>query len=329
MPTNENIELLIARYISGDCSAEEQEQLEAWASLSAENREKIATEKKLWDLLLQSSNVISVDLQKEWKYLSSKTIKINEHTFFITSKMAKTIMRYAAIIIVFISIGIISYRISFNNTNKEIASTIHPESINLPDGSVVTLNSHSSLKYKTALDKHTTRNVCLTGSAYFKVTKRPSQPFKIEINGHIVEVLGTSFYIETENGQTSVIVETGKVAVYNDNDSNKVYLLPGEKALCVNKSTIINKSTNYDENYLAWKTHCLKFQDKKLPKVIEEINKAYKSNIVLKSNEYNECRITVIFENQSLESVLNVLQSTLDLEIKQTPVSIEIDGDGC
>jgi transmembrane sensor len=108
--------------------------------------------------------------------------------------------------------------------------------IQLPDGSVVRLNSSSSLTYDKNFGKNI-REVSLTGEAFFDVTKDSSHPFIIHTNVIDIKVLGTEFnvrsYPSDVNTETSLI--RGKVEVTVKNRSNeKIYLEPNEKLVVAN-----------------------------------------------------------------------------------------------
>ena len=117
--------------------------------------------------------------------------------------------------------------------------------IQLPDGSVVRLNSSSSLTYDKNFGKNI-REVNLSGEAFFDVTKDSSHPFIIHTNVIDIKVLGTAFnvrsYPNDANTETSLI--RGKVEVTVKNRSNeKIYLEPNEKLVVANNNATINKTS--------------------------------------------------------------------------------------
>ena len=106
-------------------------------------------------------------------------------------------------------------------------------------------------------------------------------------------------------------------------------LEPGEKAEFSKAEQKITKSENNNENYMAFKTKKLVFSDTPLSEIVETLNSIYQSNIKLKNNNIAGCRITVSFDNQSLDAILNVLKATVDLNVNKTNSGIEISGNGC
>jgi hypothetical protein len=51
--------------------------------------------------------------------------------------------------------------------------------------------------------------------------------------------------------------------------------------------------------------------------------------MLITNEELYSCPITVTFRDQSLESILKVLESTLDLQITRDGDEIRLDGEGC
>jgi len=169
-----------------------------------------------------------------------------------------------------------------------VLSTANGETyqVRLPDGTLVYLNSASSLKYPASFAKLAKRKVVLTGEGYFQVSKDKAHPFIVESRGQEVEVLGTEFNINSYSDEPAVattLVE-GSVSISSLRSSsslrgrteasrsnlsgrgpstepgspsrnaprNDVLLKPGEQAL--NKGTGITVSKVNIDNVTDWKS---------------------------------------------------------------------------
>src|SRR5690606_2960126 len=101
-------------------------------------------------------------------------------------------------------------------------------SVSLPDGSKVTLNSASSIKY----DKHFSngrREIELIGEAYFDVKKDSLHPFIVETNHIQTKALGTAFNVKAYKGDSILVaLMSGVVEVSNSVMQSKEMLMPGE-----------------------------------------------------------------------------------------------------
>jgi len=116
--------------------------------------------------------------------------------------------------------------------------------IRLPDGSVVRLNSSSSLTYDKNFGKNI-REVSLTGEAFFDVEKDSSHPFIIHTNAIDIKVLGTAFNVKSYPGDANIETSLlrGKVEVTLKNRSNeKIYLNPNEKLVVANDNAFVSRT---------------------------------------------------------------------------------------
>lgn len=90
----------------------------------------------------------------------------------------------------------------------------HVGEFTLPDGTKVWLNGESRLKYNAEFSGRT-RDVALTGEAFFEVRKDTLRPFRVSMNDLQVEVLGTSFDAMNYafGSSEEVVLKTGSVKI--------------------------------------------------------------------------------------------------------------------
>jgi transmembrane sensor len=339
---------LINKHVAGETSPEEAVILSGWIHSDPKNRAHFEEIAKTWGLIEKSRIDQEVDIDKEWSdFQAMKTedrkLKIDKtqkqlpsifHTPFSLNSpnlLSQRIVRIAALFLL-LAIPLFFLFRYFNHAEmKELTAQDQIIVNNLPDGSAVTLNMGSTLEYPNKFIGKT-RNVTLQGEAFFQVKHDDNKPFIISSGNVRIEVLGTTFYVNTTAGkdQIDVVLATGSVALfYIDDPEKKVILAPGERAAVSVVGNEISKYQNEDPNYLAWKTGTLIFNGDPLSKIIPVLNKVYHSEIRLTGTSVGGCLVSATFHEQSLESVLNVLKATLDLQIKQTGATIEISGDGC
>ena len=323
---------LINKHLSGESSPEEAGILITWINTNQENATLYEEYRKTWNLIEKERIEKQIDVDGEWELLESLLIEGHKVTKSQSHKVVSFyFLRIAAVLlIVAIPTFFLIRFLSQPSMNQLIAENKVLET-NLPDGTTVTLNKGSSLEYPSRF-KGEIRYVKLKGEGFFQVKHDDKKPFIISSGNIRIEVMGTTFYMNTfaENGFADVILSTGSVAVYYDNNpSEKVLLQPGDKAKILVDGHEIEKSHNEDPNYLAWKTGTLVFNGDPLSKIVPLINKVYHVDVRLKGKNIECCQITATFNGQSLGSVLNVLKATLDLQIKYTGATIELSGNGC
>jgi len=183
-------------------------------------------------------------------------------------------------------------------------ATGNVELVNLPDGSRVTLNQHASLSYPNQFTSDS-REVELSGDAFFDIEKNTQVPFMIKTDKLIIKVLGTSFYVNAkENAPTiAVVVSSGKVLIEAGKTKN-IIIEKGEKGIFDKTTKVLVKTQNTDPNFISWKTMSLVFDDMPLGDVVKKINETYHTNIIFDNPDPEKCLLSATFENQSLETIL-------------------------
>ncbi len=334
---------LITRYFSGEITEEELRILSAWMKADAQNEEFFNQYRKTWELIEKQKIHSTINLDQEWKSIlekmaatasgkdnQAKVISLNQNRNTNPFSFRK-IWKVAATVTILLAASFILYfNISKLRDTVVTAQTSNIEHV-LPDGTVVSLHAGSQIKYASAFDSKI-RKVELIGEAYFEVTHDKTRPFIVSSGDARVEVLGTKFNVNsnTSAGTMEVVLTAGKVSVYYKNTPKENVLLnPGEKAVLQPEQKQINKSTNTDPNYMAWKTHVLVFDNETLAQVVNTLQNVYQIPVKIANPALSECRVTASFDNQSLESVLQVIKETLDLKVKQNGNVIEVSGKSC
>ncbi len=331
---------LITSYFAGEATSDDLVFLAGWLKADPKHREFFTSYRKTWSSLEKERIESRIDIDHEWCELNKKidltpVIKLTPNTVDSGWKDLRFFsfrsLRYAALIILLIIPAFFIFRNMIGPHTSKITAGVAMLESKLPDGTSVTLNTGSAIEYSSRFNKHE-RDVNLNGEAYFEVTHDKSRPFIISAGKVRIKVLGTSFYVNTDalNGKMEVVLTNGQVAVYyDDNLPEKVILAPGEKAdISIDKHGII-KAVNDDPNYLSWKTRKLIFINDRLDEITGTLNKVYHTQIRIANPALSQCRLTATFDNQSIESVLNVLSATLNMKISQNGAWTEISGKGC
>jgi ferric-dicitrate binding protein FerR (iron transport regulator) len=196
---------------------------------------------------------------------------------------------------------------SRNDSRTEIADT-DVKTIQLEDGSKVYLRKGSTLQYP-AVFAGDTRRVTLTGEAFFEVAPDATKPFIIKAAGTEVQVVGTSFSVNTANDKVELIVKTGRVNFSPAGDAaKKILVVAGERAVYANSS--MTKLANADNNFNAWQSKQLVFTSTPLDQVAAVLSNYYNVTIRLRKEDAGQMAATTVtatFDNQPLSSVLDEL----------------------
>jgi transmembrane sensor len=123
-----------------------------------------------------------------------------------------------------------------------------------------------------------------------------------------------------------VTVNEGLVKVKNT--TSEVMLTSGEEAKLNPATGKLEKTAISNPNYLAYKTRILIFEQTSLKEVVRQINELYGTEVKLQNEQLENCKLTVKFENQSLDTVLMIIAETLDLKINHQNSMITLEGKG-
>ncbi len=323
---------LIFRYLTHEADANEIRLVNSLRSTDPEFAKLFQEFSKTWSLTDTEipSEISEINVDSEWEHFKNQVVKRNDSVKIIPIRRNKKslILKLAAILILLIGIGfLIKYSVA--PTNLEFASTDKILEKTLSDSSIVTLSKSSKVTYNEDFNKEF-RKLKLVGEAFFEVKHNSEKKFIVETNSVFVEVTGTEFYVQTTDLQTDVIVKSGKVSVYkSENGSDTVRLAAGEKAHFDVKSDQLIKVENEDKNYISWKTKTFVFDNETLPNVLKTLEKAYFVKFELRNKQLSNCRISSSFDDQTIEGILSVLQTLLDIKVTKNGTIYSIEGKGC
>ncbi len=325
-------DLLLAKYISGEASADELLQVDNWRKISEENENYFQELNLVWFdtgiINTESNEPKNINVDGAWnkmqKRVQSSTKVIPKQSPSINWKYA---LRIAAVVLVVIG-GTWLFRQDNNSViEKQLLASNEIVNYSLSDSSKIVLNKNSQLTYPEKFNENE-RRVKLKGEAHFKIEPNKEKPFVIEVNKAIVKVLGTSFVVKEEGDSAiRVGVESGKVQFgYED---EQVILTKGMSAVLDLRTGEITQDEEAKVNLGSWKSKKLSFRSTQLSEVVESLNELYPQEIVIQNKAINDCLLSATFDNEDLEVVLMIIESTFGFEIERTNNVIIIKGDGC
>jgi transmembrane sensor len=329
---------LIVRYLSGEASDEEKKKLLAWTAQSPENEKQFLSAEKLFELsdrhyATRKPHSLDINVEQEWNHFVNSIEKKKETPVraIVVAKpsFAGNWLRIAAsVALILVSSAIVYFFVRDNDVHYQ--TTNNTLTVSLPDGSSVVLNEYSELSYSTSFGENN-RQVKLKGQGFFNVEKDKQKPFIIDATQTKVEVVGTSFdvraYEDTE--AVEVVVQTGVVKFSAPVAKGEITIAAGQKGIYSKAKQHLDSFVNEDPNFNAWNTRTIVFAEDNLRTVIETLNKTYHANIIATGEISASCVVTVTFDHQTLEAVLNVLKTTLNLTYRINGNQIEITRAGC
>ena len=339
---HKSINDVIGLVLSGEASEQDKEVLKNWISQSESNREQFNVLKALWKHThteVNRTNTEALFDKTLHKIESSRASDFRSgypkvHGYkknrYIGLKVA------AAMAVLLITTALFFYQRRQNylvSTQDVIVQESNPAGkksrIFLPDGSVVWLNSKSTISYPESFSKNV-REVQLTGEAFFEVTKDSLRPFNI-LSGNIkTTVLGTSFNIKAHENAKNVLVavKSGRVAVnLQRSPSKNVILGPNEMAIYTKDEDLLSKTVFDDPmSQFAWTDGILYFKNTSLKEVFSSLEVWYNVSIQVEQPGIDLDHVYTgrFKKNETLRNVLEAIKfiEKFDFELRGKKVLI-------
>ncbi len=225
------------------------------------------------------------------------------------------------------------FYVNINNTQPQ------PRAVHLPDGSTVTLNQGSQLRYPKTFAPGK-RVVYLTGEAFFSVRKDPSKPFYVYANELATKVLGTSFWIRAfdNDPNVTVSVRTGRVSVFaskqrlnEDPEMAGLVLTPNQKAIFKRSDQRLTRTVVEAPVALLPQEQVqqFKFDDAPASKIFAALEKTYGIEIVYDKEVMAHCTLTASLTDERLFEKLDVICQSLEATYKVVDAQVIISSKGC
>lgn len=196
----------------------------------------------------------------------------------------------------------------------------------LADGSMVSINEHSSISTTHTYSK--TREVSVTGEAYFEVAKDKNKPFIVYFGGHRLEVLGTKFNVrsfEQENIKEVTVTE-GIVKVFANNHTATIVKAGEQIKLQKLKEPIVSQVEAIA--FISWKTNVLDFKNSRLEDVAHILTRLHHQSISVEA-PIKDCIFSGDLSQLKLAEALEIIKLSSNLTIEKKKDQIHLAGNGC
>ncbi|GHT75113.1 anti-sigma factor [Bacteroidia bacterium] len=300
MKHKDDIYLLLARHLGGTATPQETAAVQDWLAESAANRAFFAA----------MVSAPKVDTDAAWNKVNGY-MRHNPNRFY----WLRPVLRYAAAAVVIFGVAIFAWT-KYNDLPPQIQVVaqnidVAGEHI-LQDNSSVFLNKDSRLAHVGNYGNGT-RELQLTGEAFFEVASSDEGQFLVHAEEALIKDIGTAFNVQAYPASDSitVFVQSGEVQFYTAL-SEGIVLHAGETGI-FDKRTKAFTRTATDANTIAYKTRLFVFQNTPLNKAIADLCKVYNVHIALADPALAAQTISVTFDNESIEEIVEIIEETLDL----------------
>lgn len=203
--------------------------------------------------------------------------------------------------------------------------------VELSDGTVIHLNSGSTLTYPTSFELGGTREVFLDGEAYFEVAKNKASPFIVNSSGMNIRVLGTTFVVSSykDDAQVNTVLVEGSVGLYHGDEQfdpvSSTLLKPGDMATWARNQRTIAIEKVDTQIYTDWIYGKMVFNHMPFQEILKKLERHYNVSITNKNRALDAEVFTASFDTESIEEVLTAFTKNYPFSFKRLNDQIIID----
>jgi transmembrane sensor len=323
---------LLKKYLDNKCSEEEKVLVEEWYSsldpphkYMEDNLYK-GVESRLW------SNIVKATKKKQLR---------NRNNIRISIAASLMIFMFSGLYVQKYKLTPVAF--AFNNSIVEITNdTQNVKPIILSDGTTVQLYPKAVFSYPKAF-KGNTREVYLSGIAFFDVAKQKGKSFFVYNHHNTIQVVGTSFKVQSfrSKEKSSIEVSTGTVWVV-ENKLPLIEKVSGKIELTPNKKLVFNSSSEKFEEGIVGSPKpmkpnmegfeqnvSLKFVNVPLQVVIDRLQAVYGLKIHLEGENLKACTFTGDLNEENLFRKIKLICIAIGAQYKVDKSRIIINGKGC
>ena len=222
--------------------------------------------------------------------------------------------------------------------------------ITLPDGSMVWLNAGSVITYSSNFGLGT-RDLQLTGEAFFDVKSDSLTPFNVHTSDMTVKALGTRFNVKAYPDDNTIVatLEEGiidvMIRVSGKTESRPINLKPKEQLVVIRKAqfeedqindkerVFQNQSLQFENEILtieeltiranvntelstSWKDEKWIIDNQQLDLFVADLERRYNLDIIFVSNELKDYKFSGTIENQTAEQIFKALSLAAPVNYK-------------
>jgi ferric-dicitrate binding protein FerR (iron transport regulator) len=352
---------IIIRFLMNEASESDVQLLHTWIEHDADFKNHFEQIQDTWNRIELEKDLDDVKIQRDLQKVLGKIEGGDGKKFKNLYSINHWLFKAAAVFL--IGFGLSWLLFNSQPTTAEQAGTYNsietPKGsntiINLPDGSKITLNAESKLRYPQKFSGRK-RQVYLEGEAYFEIAKDKKRQFIVMTPEIAVKVYGTSFNVKSypdDNTVETTLVE-GAISLYKTNEAGEligkeIKMLPkqqlvlykaarleapaeNEKVVKENLPNVMKPrlmlSTRIDtDRFTSWKDGALIIKSEPLEKLAITLERRYNVVIHFEEEKIKQFRFTGTIENETIEQVLAAIKlaSSVDYRIEEREIWIKTE----
>ena len=305
MKERDEIDTCIVNYLSGEASHSEIQSLKEWINASEDNRKYFEAMEAVYYAVPETEH--SFDANNGWLSVQGSFGKEEKKVVRLTNWK----MWSAAAVVLTLGLWLwFSYRAT---PEMRWATTNQMLQQQLPNGVDLFLRENAQLSYMEDEQKVA---VELKGEAYFDVKSKGDKDFFVTTDAVVIKDIGTAFRVRNVESEDSIYfnVDDGVIVCYaNQNDSLR--LSKGQCGYYCRSEKSFGLRTP-QRNETAYATKVLEYDNATLERVMLDVQNVYKVAVVFQDPNMAQCTISVHFDQQSIEEIMDVVAMTMNWTVE-------------
>ena len=194
--------------------------------------------------------------------------------------------------------------------------------VQLSDGTVVYLNSGSSIRYPVNFVDGNNREVYIKGEAFFHVSRDEKHPFIVNAGKLNIKVLGTQFNVSSykEDENINTVLVSGSVELYKDKAEkeiiNTIKLSPGKIAKWNDEKNSYKVEPTDTDIYTAWVQGKLIFKNEFFKVIRKKLERHYNVTIINHNKLLDDNTFNAEFDSENIEEVMEIFDRNFGINYK-------------
>jgi Fe2+-dicitrate sensor, membrane component len=284
---------LLNKYLSGNASEKEKEQVMTWVNADDANQTALRAMRRLYDITL-------------WQITEGKK-----------QRSTKKAVLYRVVSVAAVFLLVLGSGLYITHLQRQLPDTIMQTirvpagqrvELTLTDGTNVWLNAGSTFTFPNNFSSEK-REVLLDGEGYFQVKKNNKKPFVVNTSSYGIRVLGTEFNVMAYDKSSlfDVSLLSGSVEVFSDVTHEKIQLQPNKRVYKKNDKLETEPIEHFD--HLLWKEGIISFDDEPVDSMVSQLELYFDIRIFIQNEAFKKKRYTGKFRTKDgVEHILKVFQ---------------------
>jgi transmembrane sensor len=185
---------------------------------------------------------------------------------------------------------------------EQVAANGERRTIQLGDGSSVTLNGGSRLRYNPRQ-----RDVFLEGEAFFDVRHDATRPLRVHARQGVIEDVGTRFNVRAYSATIEVAVAEGSVTLAGDETSASPLALAAGQAAVLDSTGTPRRLEQSIDRFVGWTAGDLVLENVTLRDAALELERTYGGHVVVRDSALARRTVSARLHRETIQRALDAI----------------------